>query len=78
MPKNQKILFGRGLEDIEFECGEPLFRIGEKEYQKVFAEHVITNQKLDCESPVETVYHSRNFGNTLCYKCGDDLSSETL
>ena len=53
-------LFTKGLEEIEFECGQPLFEVGSKPYQKEFAEVVVVNQNLDCESPIEVVYYSKN------------------
>ena len=60
-------------------CGDPQRTMpanGKKEYQKTFAEKVITNQKLDCTSPLETVYFSKKLGPVKCFRCGLELSAE--
>ena len=69
-------LFTKGLEEIEFECGQPLFEVGSKPYQKEFAEVVVVNQNLDCESPIEVVYYSKKLGPIRCYLCAIDLTSD--
>ena len=51
-------------------------RVGEKPYQKAFANKVVTNQKLDCTRDLETVYFSRKFQPIRCYKCAFDLTNE--
>ena len=44
---------------------------------KVRFQKVRFQKNSACGGLSSITYYSRNFGNTLCYKCGDDLSSET-
>ena len=56
----------------------PLFSEGSRDYEKPFFGKVITDSRIDCSSPMETVVYTK-FRKKLglaCYHCGVDITTD--
>ena len=78
----ERPLFQCGIENIEFQCGEPLFPEDfgvvspdhtDFDKQKDFFERFVVNQNLSYDSPVETILY-KTTKHIICRICGVDLS----
>ena len=77
----ERPLFQCGIENIEFQCGEPLFPEDfgvvspdhtDFDKQKDFFERFVVNQNLSCDSPVEIILY-KTTRHIICRICGVDL-----
>ena len=68
-----------GLDQLEFQCGEPLFPEGFGGNNADFYDQFIVNQNLGCSHLVSLAYYSRPKTKLVCSVCAIDISyNETL